>query len=89
MKFSELPIFTLPPIDLRLPPTNIVGSKLVWSNIVDNIDVVVVFPWVPETAIEFLYSLIICPKNAALFIVSMFFSFAVINSSLSGCIAAV
>ena len=89
IKWSEWPILTFPPIDFRFPPTNIVGSNSACSNIVDNIEVVVVFPCVPETAIEFLYSLISCPKNAALFIVNLFLFFASINSGLSGWIAAV
>ena len=89
IKWSELPILTLPPITLKLPPTNIVGSKSAYSNIVDSIEVVEVLPWVPDTAIEFLYSLIIWPKKAALFIVSLFFSLVAIISGLSSWTAAV
>ena len=84
IKWLECPILTFPPIDFKFPPTNIVGSNLACSNIVDKIDVVVVFPCVPDTAIEFLYYLINCPKNAALFIVNLFLFLASTNSGLSG-----
>lgn len=44
------PTLTLPPISARLPPTSIVGSVLALSKIKETIEVVVVFPWVPEMA---------------------------------------
>ena len=35
-----------------LPPITIVGSRPPWARSVETIEVVVVFPWLPETAME-------------------------------------
>ena len=48
-KSSEWPILILPPIDGSIPPTDIVGSVPADMSISLSIDVVVVFPCVPET----------------------------------------
>ena len=50
-KYLEEPMRTLPPIAFKTPPTEIVGSVLAASRICASIDVVVVLPCVPATAI--------------------------------------
>ena len=47
----EWPTLVLPLIAGIIPPTKIVGSVFAWSKICEIIEVVVVFPWVPETPI--------------------------------------
>ena len=38
----------------RIPPTEMVGSVSASIRMYDSMDVVVVFPWVPLTAMEYL-----------------------------------
>ena len=52
-KISELPTRILPPMDSSMPPIEIVGSVSAFNSISEIIDVVVVFPCVPDTAIAF------------------------------------
>ena len=51
INLSECPTRVFPWIAGIIPPTNIVGSVFPSNIICDNIEVVVVFPWVPETPI--------------------------------------
>ena len=44
----------LPPMLSRIPPTEMVGSVSASIRMYDSMDVVVVFPWVPLTAMEYL-----------------------------------
>ena len=50
-KQSEFPILIFPPIIGRIPPTETVGSASAASKTEVIIEVVVVLPWVPDTAI--------------------------------------
>ena len=50
-KVSEWPTRIFPPMDGRIPPTEIVGSQSAAIRMWESIEVVVVFPCVPETAI--------------------------------------
>ena len=56
MKYSLPPMRTLLCSSLSMPPTVIVGSLPAFLRMSDTMDVVVVLPWVPETAMEFGYS---------------------------------
>ena len=47
----EFPTLIFPPIAFKMPPTEIVGSSSPARRMWDSMDVVVVFPWVPEMAI--------------------------------------
>ena len=49
-----------------------VGSMLASRVIEDNMEVVVVLPWVPDTATLYLCPFIISPKNSALSIRGIF-----------------
>ena len=51
MNVPECPRRRLPPIAGRIPPTEMVGSKPPSNRIWEAMEVVVVFPWVPDTAI--------------------------------------
>ena len=46
-KRSDRPILILPPISLRIPPTDIVGSASAARRISESMEVVVVLPCVP------------------------------------------
>ena len=50
------------PNSFEKPPKKTVGSNLAFINTLDKSAVVVVFPWLPLTAIVFLYPLKISPK---------------------------
>ena len=50
IKVPECPRRRFPPMEGRIPPTVMVGSKPPSSSIWEAMEVVVVFPWVPETA---------------------------------------
>ena len=52
-KMEEAPTRRFPPIDGRIPPTEIVGSALAAIRISLIIEVVVVLPCVPATAMDF------------------------------------
>ncbi len=49
---SPSPSRALLPMLASLPPITIVGSSPPWARSVATIDVVVVLPWLPETAME-------------------------------------
>ena len=49
---SESPTRRFPPMEGRIPPTLMVGSACAASRISEIMDVVVVLPWVPATAID-------------------------------------
>ena len=49
-KVSDPPTRILPPMAGRMPPTEMVGSIFAARRIVEIIEVVVVLPWVPDTA---------------------------------------
>ena len=51
---SEWPTRIFPPISGRIPPTEIVGSFWLSMRIMDSMEVVVVFPWVPDTPMDVL-----------------------------------
>ena len=53
-KYSDLPTRMLPPMLSRIPPTDMVGSVSASIRMYDSMEVVVVLPWVPLTAIEYL-----------------------------------
>ena len=50
-KYSDLPTRIFQPIAFKMPPTEIVGSSSPSNRMCDIIEVVVVFPCVPEIAI--------------------------------------
>ena len=49
---SGPPTRMLPPMSFKMPPTEIVGSVSAAKRMSVIMDVVVVFPWVPETATD-------------------------------------
>ena len=49
---SGPPTRMLPPMSFKMPPTEIVGSVSAANRMSVIMDVVVVFPWVPETATD-------------------------------------
>ncbi len=49
---SGPPTRMLPPMSFKMPPTEIVGSVSAARRMSVIMDVVVVFPWVPETATD-------------------------------------
>ena len=51
---SESPTRIFPPMEGRIPPTEMVGSRSPASRIWESMEVVVVFPWVPATAMGIL-----------------------------------
>ena len=53
-KISDLPTFIFPSMAFKIPPTEMVGSAFAARRIWLIMDVVVVFPWVPATAMELL-----------------------------------
>ena len=90
---SEIIIFDFPVWALefnlgRVPPMTHVGSVFASNKIVLIMLVVVVFPWVPETAIEFSKVLNINPSNSRRSRVFILFSRAYFNSGLLLLIAA-
>ena len=65
-KYFLPPIITLLCSSLSMPPTSMVGSRPALCIIRETMDVVVVFPWVPETAMDTGYSFISTPRASAL-----------------------
>jgi hypothetical protein len=63
---SSEPALTVPLNISRSAPRCTVGSRPASIIIIDNIDVVVVLPCVPDTLITFLYVLVKAPRNSAL-----------------------
>ena len=53
IKTSDFPTRRFPSIAFKIPPTVMVGSFFAMSKIWEIMEVVVVFPWVPDTAMEF------------------------------------
>ena len=53
-KYSDEPTRMFPPIASIIPPTDIVGSVSPSIIMRESIEVVVVLPWVPLTATEYL-----------------------------------
>ena len=51
MNVSDFPTRIFPPIAFKIPPTEMVGSRSASRSTWEIIEVVVVFPCVPETAI--------------------------------------
>ena len=49
-KCPEFPTRIFPPIAFRIPPTDMVGSRSPARRMCEIIEVVVVLPWVPDTA---------------------------------------
>ena len=49
-KMSEPPTRIFPPMAFRMPPTEMVGSFSPARRMWESMEVVVVFPWVPEMA---------------------------------------
>ena len=49
-KVSDCPTRMFPPIAGRMPPTLMVGSQSPFRRMWDSMEVVVVLPWVPATA---------------------------------------
>ena len=58
-KYSDLPTLIFPPISLKIPPIERVGSTSASKRILASIEVVVVLPCVPLMAIGSSYSFII------------------------------
>ena len=52
-KISGPPTRMLPPMESSIPPTEIVGFFFSSMRISVSMEVVVVFPWVPDTAMDF------------------------------------
>ena len=50
-KYGELPTRILPPMVSKMPPTEMVGSAFAAIKMSETMEVVVVLPWVPLTAI--------------------------------------
>ena len=72
----------------KIAPTCILGSKPASMKHKETIEVVVVFPWVPETPIVFSKALVSIPKKSHLSIVGIFNSFALTISGSVSFIAA-
>ena len=53
-KSSEAPTRIFPPIEFKMPPTEMVGSASAAKRISVTMEVVVVFPWVPEIPTAYL-----------------------------------
>ena len=70
-----------------MAPTWIVGSRPASIKQRETLEVVVVFPWVPETPIVLRYILVIYPTKSPLSTVGILFSLAA-NSSGSSCFIA-
>ena len=88
-KVSECPTRMLPWMGGNTPPIESVGSVSPSRRIWESIEVVVVFPCVPLTATETLYSFMSCPKRVALVRQGMPSLRARKSSSLSSLTAAV
>ena len=82
-KKSPSPMRTLPLISPRFPPTIMVGEKGSSLMAVAIMEVVVVFPWVPETAMETWKFFMTAPRKVARSTTSIFFATAARYSGLS------